>query len=319
MDRPRPDRLTIAAFAGLVVLGGINGLGIRFSNRGLEPFWGAGLRFALASLLFFLIVWLRRLPLPRGRALAGALAFGVLVFGVGFALGYWALTKIHAGTGQVLLASVPLLTFFLAVAHQQERYHWQSLAGGLLAAAGVAIIFVPQGGGALSAAAVAAVLGTAVCLAEATVLAKSFPSVAPASMNAVGMAAGAAILVVTSFVAGEDRGLPTETVSWLALGYLVVVGSLVVFALFMFVLRRWTASATAYEFVLFPLVTVPLSAWLDGEPLTLGLLVGGPLVVAGVYVGALMTGPRRAGPMEPEPPKVAVTGCAAAAEVGRSD
>lgn len=318
MEAGRPDRLTLAAFAGLVVLGGINGLGIRFSNRGLAPFWGAGLRFGLASLLFFGIVWLRRVPLPRGKALLGTVTFGVLVFGVGFALGYWALVRIHAGTGQVLLASAPLLTFFLAVAHGQERFRWRSLAGGLLAIAGVAVIFAPQAGGVIPAVAVVAVVGTALCLSEATVLAKSFPAVPPAAMNAVAMAVGAVILIGTSLVAGERIAPPTETESWLALGYLVVVGSLGVFVLFLFVLRRWTASATAYEFVLFPLVTLPLSAWLDGESLTLTLLIGGALVLAGVYVGALVT-PRRAVP-GPEPEaRVAVTGCAAAAPGVRSD
>ncbi|HEX2030803.1 MAG TPA: EamA family transporter [Actinomycetota bacterium] len=312
MEPGRPDRLTLAAFAGLVVLGGLNALGIRFSNRGLPPFWGAGLRFGLASLLFFGIVRLRRVPLPRGRALLGAATFGALVFGIGFALGYWALVWIHAGTGQVLLASAPLLTFFLALAHRQERFRWHSVAGGVLAIAGIAVIFAPQAGGALPVVAVAAVLGTSLCLSEATVLAKSFPAVPPAAMNAVAMGVGAVMLVGTSLVAGERIGLPTEPVSWLALGYLVVVGSLGVFLLFLFVLRRWTASATSYEFVLFPLVTLPLSAWLDGEPLTLVLLAGGALVLGGVYVGALMSWPRREAAPGPEA-RLAVTGCAAAA------
>jgi drug/metabolite transporter (DMT)-like permease len=58
------------------------------------------------------------------------------------------------------------------------------------------------------------------------------------------------------------------------------------------VLRYWAASRAAYGFVLIPFVTVVLSAWLDNEPLGLGLLVGGLLVLAGVYVGALhLTGP----------------------------
>jgi drug/metabolite transporter (DMT)-like permease len=54
-----------------------------------------------------------------------------------------------------------------------------------------------------------------------------------------------------------------------------------------YVVQRWSASRTSYVMVLIPFVTVVLSAWLDREPLTPGLLVGGLLVVAGVYVGAL--------------------------------
>jgi drug/metabolite transporter (DMT)-like permease len=39
--------------------------------------------------------------------------------------------------------------------------------------------------------------------------------------------------------------------------------------------------------VLIPIVTVALSAWLDEEPITVGLLVGGAIIIVGVYIGAL--------------------------------
>ena len=53
------------------------------------------------------------------------------------------------------------------------------------------------------------------------------------------------------------------------------------------VLRYWAASRAAYGFVLIPFVTVVLSAWLDDERITASLAIGGLLVLAGVYVGAL--------------------------------
>jgi drug/metabolite transporter (DMT)-like permease len=69
--------------------------------------------------------------------------------------------------------------------------------------------------------------------------------------------------------------------------YLVTLGSVAVFLLYLFVLRNWAASRAAYSFVLIPIVTVALSAWLDDEPVEAGLLVGGALELGGVYVGAL--------------------------------
>ena len=65
-----------------------------------------------------------------------------------------------------------------------------------------------------------------------------------------------------------------------AVAYLVVVGSVVVFVLYLVVLRYWAASRAAYGFVLIPFVTVLLSAWLDHEPLGRGLLLGGLLALA---------------------------------------
>ena len=66
-----------------------------------------------------------------------------------------------------------------------------------------------------------------------------------------------------------------------------MVGSIVVFVLYLVVLRYWAASRAAYGFVLTPFITVMLSAWLDDEPIHVGLIFGGLLVLAGVYVGAL--------------------------------
>lgn len=53
---------------------GTNFVAVRFSNQELPPFWGAGLRFAAAALVLSAAAALGRFPLPRGRALAGALA-----------------------------------------------------------------------------------------------------------------------------------------------------------------------------------------------------------------------------------------------------
>jgi drug/metabolite transporter (DMT)-like permease len=60
-----------------------------------------------------------------------------------------------------------------------------------------------------------------------------------------------------------------------------------VFVLYVLVVRLWSSSRAAYSFVLIPVVTVLLSAWIDDEPIGAGLVVGGALVLAGVYVGAL--------------------------------
>lgn len=57
--------------------------------------------------------------------------------------------------------------------------------------------------------------------------------------------------------------------------------------LFLFVLRRWTASGTSFAFVLTPFVTVAVGVWLAHETISWAFVVGGVLVLLGVYVGAL--------------------------------
>jgi len=281
------ERVALAAFFAGAILAGGNGVGVRFSNRELEPFWGAGFRFALAAALLLAVMAVFRLSIPRGEALVGAIVFGALNFGGAFALAYYALVRIHAGFGQLLLALVPLATLLLAVLQRQERLRVAALAGALVALAGIAIMSREALRGTVPLLSVLAAVGSALCFAQAAVVVRRFPPVHPVTLNALGMAVGALLLVVTSIAAGEQIELPDRTATWLAIAYLVVAGSALVFVLYLVVLRYWEASRAAYTFVVVPVVTLILSAWLDDEPIGVGLLLGGSLVLTGVYVGAL--------------------------------
>ena len=164
----------------------------------------------------------------------------------------------------------------------------RGLLGALLAVAGIAIMFAERlavGGAPLIS--MLAIVAAAACTAEAFVVVKRFPQVHQAQMNAIGMAARSVLLIAISTVSGEHWVIPREAATWRAVGYLVLVGSVLVFSLGLFVLKRWTASAFSYAFVLFPPAAVALSGWLDREPVTLPLVLGGGLVLVGVYVGAL--------------------------------
>ncbi|MGH3081256.1 MAG: EamA family transporter [Gaiellaceae bacterium] len=283
------DQVALASFVLMSVLAGGNAVAIRFSNRELDPLWGASMRFALAAALLLTAMAALRLAVPRGRALLGAVVYGALTFGAAFALAYHALVEIHAGFGQTLLALVPLATLLLAVAQRQERLRAAALGGALIALVGVAVMSQAPLRDSLPLLSLLAALGAALCFAEGAILVRWFPPVHPVTINAIGMTTGAVLLAVGSVLIGETISLPERAETWAAIGYLVAVGSVVVFVLYVVVLRYWAASRAAYEFVLIPVVTLALSAWLDDEPVGLGLVLGGLLVLAGVYVGALRT------------------------------
>jgi len=289
------DRATLAAFVAAALLAGGNAVGVRFSNRELDPLWGAALRFGAASLVLLALMGVRRMPFPRGRALAGAVLFGVLNFGVTFALAYYALVHVHAGLAQTILAVTPLATLLLAVAQGLERFRLAAAVGTVLAAAGVAVISRAPLSGSVPLLSFLAILGGMLCFAQATVLVRRLPRVHPVTMNAVGMTAAAVVLLAGSAAVGDTWRLPDRAATWWALVYLVIAGSVLTFVLFLVVVHRWDASRAAYVFVVIPVVTIVLSAWLDDEPLTASLLLGTPLILAGVYVGALRHRPHGAG------------------------
>jgi len=283
---PAPDRLALGAFAGAVLIGGSNFVAVRFSNRELDPLWGAGLRFGLAAAVFGVLCAALRLPLPRGRPLALVLTYGLLGFAGAYGCLYWALQEVTAGVAAVVVAIGPLLTLLLAVAHRMERLHGRALMGSVIAVAGSVLIFFQPGSTSFGLASLGVLALAALFAAESVVVSKLCGPQHPLVMNFVGMTVGAAVLLALAAATGERLTVPEDGETRLALLYLVA-GTVGLFMFVLLVVQRWTASSTSYIFVLMPVVAVAVGALLADERITATTLVGGGIVCAGVYLGAL--------------------------------
>ncbi|HSM01445.1 MAG TPA: EamA family transporter [Acidimicrobiia bacterium] len=305
MDRQKsygvglPDRVTLAAFSAAVLIGGVNFVAVRYSNRELEPLFGAGVRFGAAALLFLVYMVMRRIHLPRGREFGVAAAYGVLAFTVSYAAAYWALQELSAGVAAVVFGATPLITILLAALHGLERISRRGLLGALIAVAGIAVLANP-GSSSVPLLRLAAVLVASVAAAESSVIIKMTPPTNQVATNATAMGIGAALLLSLSAVAGEAWLIPRETATWVALPYLAALGSVGLFGLILFTLGRWTVSAVAYMTPLFPVVAMIAGAVIAGEEITVTGVIGGAIVIFAVYVGVVWK-PRRRRMAEPRP------------------
>ena len=286
-DSTRIGGPALIAFLAMILFGGSNAIAVRFSNEALPPFWGATIRFVLTGVLFWAWVAVARIPIPRGRALVGSIVVGVLNTGLNYALLYWALLVVPASLTMVILALGPLLTFFLAWAHGQESFRWRGLIGAIIAFVGIVIAAGAEVGTSIPLLPILAVAVAAVMVSEGAILFKYIPPTNPVAVNAVAVTVGAAILMVISLIAGETWSLALDQRTWLVTGYLVVGGTFILFYLYLFVLERWTASATSYSFLLFPIATAILASWLADETITVRFILGGVVVLVGVWLGAL--------------------------------
>jgi drug/metabolite transporter (DMT)-like permease len=203
---------------------------------------------------------------------------------------------VPAGIASVIMGAVPLLTFFLAWAQRLERFRVRGLIGACLAIVGIGLISTRPSTGSLPILPLLAVTGAAASAAQSAITIRRIPGAHPLVTNAVGMTVGAALLLVVSAITGESWEAPT---SWTAVALIVmIVTSPLLFVLFVFVIQRWSASAASYQFVLFPIVSILLAAMLLGEDVSASLLIGAPIVLLGVYVGALAGARRTVSPRE---------------------
>lgn len=287
MQKGHVDGVTAAAFVGAAVIGGANFVAVKETVDELDPLYGAALRFGLACLVFLAVLAAMGTRLPHGRALVGAALYGALGFGVAYACMYVALLELSVGVVSVLMAATPVFTLVLAALQRMEPFTARGLAGGALAVAGIGILSAESIGADVPVGYLAAAFLAPVAVAQATIVAKRFPRMDPVATNGVGMAVGAVLLGGVSLIAGEAWTIPQAGVTWAATAWLVVVGSVGMFWLFLLVVQRWTASASSYITPLMPVVAVGLAAALTGEAVGLEEVVGGALVIAGAYVGTL--------------------------------
>lgn len=280
------DRSTLAAFVIAVLFLGVNFVAVRFSNQELPPFWGASLRFIVATVLLFSITRLRNIPLPKGAALTGATLYGLFSFAISYGFLYWGLTRVGSGMASVMFATIPLVTQLIASLIGQERLTWKGMLGASIVIAGIAVVFIEQLKFDVPLIYLGSILLGVVSSALSGIIVKYYPKSHPVSTNVIGMGIGAVLLLVLSFFTSEAQGLPSLPATWLALGWLVL-SSIVGFVLIVWLLSRWSATATSYIGVCTPLVTVVAASLLTGEIPTVTFLTGSLLVLVGVYVGVL--------------------------------
>ncbi len=294
------SRPVLFAFAAFVVLAGANAAAVKAVLGEMPPFWSAGLRFVIAGGLLLALMVIQRRPVPRGDRLLGTVLFSVFGFALAYFFLYQAIGDAGSGTTMTVLAIVPLLTVLLSVVHGIERPRLLGIVGALIAAAGIVIVAADQLSLNVPIFAIALLLAGATCQSESVVIVKRLPPGDPVAANAIGMLLGGTLLIAVSLAAQEPLVLPTQSDTLLAMAYLIGPGSIGVFLLALYVLARWTASATSYAFLLFPLVAIVLGALLFAEPVQPSFLLGGAVVLVGVYVGAIYRPKAEAEEREPD-------------------
>jgi drug/metabolite transporter (DMT)-like permease len=255
---------------------------------GLPPLLAMGARFLLAGLVLVVVILL-----VRGRAAfsvtraqlvtAGICGLFLLVGGNGLVA--VAEQDVDSGLAALLIAGTPLWVVLLR-AVLRDRPSAGTVAGLLLGLVGVAVLLLPGVQGAAELGPLLLVCLSSVLWSCGTVLATRRPMPAdPFVTTVVEMAVGGTAMVLLGSAGGEWGRLRlagTEPSSWIAFVYLVLVGSVVGYSAYVWLLARAPLSlATTYAYVN-PAVAVALGALFLSEPLTANVLIGGAVIIGAV-------------------------------------
>ena len=261
---------------------------IKIGLQDLPPLTFAGIRFLLASSIIFLLIAARRLSLPRRRSDWILLAVtGVLSFSLNYGLLFWGEQYISSGLAALLQATIP--AFGLVIAHfylPSERMTPARIFGVVLGVAGVAVIFSNQlsvAGREALAGSVALVLSS-ICVAYSNVLVKARGSALdPAILAAGQMLFGfIPLLVIGVWLEGNPFHFHWTRMAFIALFYLAVVGSVVAFLLYYWLVQHMDVTNTMLIALVTPVIAVTLGMLVLNEELSWRTFAGGAMIISGI-------------------------------------
>jgi len=260
------------------------------------PFTLAFVRVSIGALVLMPLAIARHrrgMPLPWGTiGLMGLL--GVTFYYLTF---NWALVHISASQGALVQASIPAMTALVAVIWLRERANLSRWLGIALSVGGVLIVFsgneVESGESTLFGNLL--MFASVVCWALYTSMAKRVASFEPLVITVCVMGTGALLLL--PFCAYEilSAGLqPLPIQGWAGVLYLGGVATGAAYMLYNASLRHLDASEVGVYTNLIPVVGVLTGIVMLGEPLSLRAIIGGAVVMLGVWITSRSERPDRA-------------------------
>lgn len=289
--------LVAAALAVVYVVWGSTYLGIRIVVEEADPLTSMGQRYTVSGLLLGLILAVRsgigRLTITR-RQLLGCGVLGLLLPLLGN--GMVSVAEANGATSgftALLIAVTPLaIVIFRSIEHDRPRT--MTLVGVLAGLVGLGVLVLLGRGGAepvpLGPALLILFAGTCWGLGSYIQPRLWLPR-DPFVIAVYEMLLGGVLMTVTGVVVGEELTLDYSNRTWLALGYLIVFGSVLAFTAYVWLVANAPISLVATYAYVNPVIAVLLGWLVLGETLDVTTLVGGSIVVGAVAV--VITSERR--------------------------
>lgn len=293
----------LLAFGIIYFVWGSTYIFIRVGVREVPPLLFAAMRFFTAGLL--LVVWMiaRREPWPGKREWGSICLLAALIFVGDYGLLFWAEQKVASGIAGVMMATIPV---FIAIAEilllRTQRMTLRLALALLMGLGGVAVLMSHSfqlGTAPISAVGALALIAASIFWSVASVMTRKLPLPSSKVLSAgAQMLAGGVMLAVVAVALGEPAKFHPAAVSakaWFAMAYLIVMGSLVGFTAYMWLIHRESPTKVGTYAYVNPVVAVLIGYIFAGEPLGMRTILGMTLVLGSVL---LITLRKRAETME---------------------
>jgi drug/metabolite transporter (DMT)-like permease len=281
----RSPAAVAAALATVYLVWGSTYLAIRVTDRTMPPLLMCSVRFLIAGAALYAFASRGR-PRPTARQWGAAAIVGAALLLVGNGGVAWAETRLESGLAALMVAIIPLWMALMDRAFFGRRLSASAIAGLVVGFAGVALLVRPGGGG--DVVAMLALVGTTAAWAGGSLYARgaALPK-SPLLSASMQMLAASLFLGIAGLATGEARGIHADSFATkpvLAFAYLVLVGSLVAFSAYAWLLKNVRISiVSTYAFVN-PVVAVALGTLFLNEHIGWTTVSAGASIVVAVVL-----------------------------------
>ena len=262
-----------AAFIAVVLIWSTTPLAVKWSGEGPGFIFGAFGRMAFAAVLCLLLVNAMRLKLPWHREARNTYLSATLgIYGAMMCV-YWGAQYISSGLIAVLFGLTPMVTALMArVWLQEQSLTAEKIAGMVFGLLGLIIIFgYGQTSGSMESKGVAVVLLGVLLHAISIVWVKRTNT----SLPGITVTSGALLLSVPLYF--PDRAL-------FSMLYLGVIGSVIGFTLFYYVLHHMEANGVVLITLITPVLALLIGNTVNNEQIGMNVLAGALMVLSGLVL-----------------------------------
>ncbi|MBT3216200.1 MAG: EamA family transporter [Candidatus Marinimicrobia bacterium] len=257
--------------------------------EGTPPIYGAGIRFLIAGIIVFVLLWIKKEPIPKEKAQWKLiLQFSILNFTFSYALNYWGAQFVYSSVASLIWAAFPLvMAFFANFMLPNEKltsFKWIGILIGTMGAVLIVGRLDELGSGNLPIGAAALFLAVLSATLPNIRLKQNVGLVSVLQLNSVGLTiAGIILLSISKFMEPEEI-MVWSTINIAALVYLIIFGTVFTWLVYIWLFEHLSMNQIAYIAFFPPMIATVLGWVFLGEHLTFFALIGGAFIVIGAVM-----------------------------------
>lgn len=257
-------------------------LAIRFGIESFPPFMMAGIRFTFAGAIMYVVMRFVGAPNPTRQQWLGATAVGILLPAFGNGTVCYVQQTVSSSLAALSIATAPIwMAIFSSIwGHKITCKEWLGIAIGFV---GIVLLNV---GGSLQGDVISALLliFAAATWSFGSVWGKYLAMPEGLMAPAVQMFMGGLVLLIISAYQGESWPQHISARSWGAIWFLVILGSLVAYSAYQYLLKTVRPLVASSNTFVNPIVAFAAGIWLANEHITQSEVIALLIILVGVFL-----------------------------------